>query len=450
MHFNPLKQFLFTALLIGSFLHAGAQNYPVKVSAIGPGWANNSVNTVIFRKNSLVTFKGQQYAAYYNQDQVLTLAKRKSGSNEWQIAVTTYKGDAADAHKDISIMVDGAGYLHVAWGMHNQPLNYAVGLTPGSLVLSTPKSMAGIAENSVSYPEFYRLPQGDLLFLYRDGASGNGNLVLNRYNVSAKKWVNIQHNLIDGEGKRNAYWQMAIDKKGFIHLSWVWRESPDVASNHDMCYAVSKNGGINWERSTGQTYNLPITAATAEYACKIPQKSELINQTSMVIEDDGTPFIASYWREAGKTAPQYHIIYKNNGQWTSNSLGFRKTPFSLSGMGTKSIPVSRPQIIALKQGKNTAAALIFRDKEREDKISVAVTGNLAGNKWTVNDLSAFAVGAWEPTYDTELWKDKKILNLFIQNVVQVDGEGQANITAQPVQVMEVDCASILSATLKKK
>jgi hypothetical protein len=26
-------------------------------------------------------------------------------------------------------------------------------------------------------------------------------------------------NLIDGEGKRNAYWQMAIDKKGFIHLS---------------------------------------------------------------------------------------------------------------------------------------------------------------------------------------------------------------------------------------
>jgi hypothetical protein len=32
----------------------------------------------------------------------------------------------------------------------------------------------------------------------------------------------------------------------------------------------------------------------------------------------------------------------------------------------------------------------------------------------------------------------------------VDGEGQANITAQPVQVLEVDCASILSSTLKKK
>jgi len=436
MLFNRLKYSLLTVLLISSFLHSGAQTYPVKVSTIGSGWANNSVNTVIFRKNSLVTFKGEQYAAYYDQQQVLTLAKRKSGSDEWQIVTTAYKGDAADAHKAISIMVDGAGYLHVAWGLHNQPLNYAVGIAPGSLVLSAQKPMTGLAEDRVSYPEFYKLPKGDLLFLYRNGASGNGNLVINRYLVAVKKWVNVQSNLIDGEGKRNAYWQMAIDKKGFIHLSWVWRESPDVASNHDMCYAISKDGGITWERSTGQTYNLPITATTAEYACQIPQKSELINQTSMVIDDDGNPFIASYWREEGQTVPQYHIIYKNNGQWASSNLNFRKTPFSLSGMGTKSIPISRPQVIAWKQGKNTAAALIFRDTERADKVSVALTNNLAANNWAVSDLSALAVGAWEPTYDTELWKDKKILNLFIQKVVQVDGEGQASITAQPVQVLE--------------
>lgn len=156
----------------------------------------------------------------------------------------------------------------------------------------------------------------------------------------------------------------------------------------------------------------------------------------MVIDGDGNPFIASYWREQGQTVPQYHIIYKNNGQWASSNLNFRKTPFSLSGVGTKGIPISRPQVIAWKQGKNMAAALIFRDVEREDKISIALTNSLAANNWAVSDLSAFAVGAWEPTYDTELWKDKKILNLFIQKVVQVDGEGQANITAQPVQVLE--------------
>lgn len=432
---NLFKHLLICALICGC-KPVNAQVNTVKISTIGLGWANNSVNTVIFRKNSLVTFKDEQYAAYYNNEQYIVLAKRKSGTVKWQIKLTPYKGDATDAHKDISIMVDGAGYLHMAWGLHNQPLNYVTGIKPGSLTLSAPKPMTGIDENRVSYPEFYRLPKGDLLFLYRDGASGNGNLVLNKYSVATQKWVNIQNKLIDGEGKRNAYWQMAIDAKGTIHLSWVWRESPDVSSNHDMCYARSKDGGLTWEKSIGERYDLPITAATAEYACTIPQKSELINQTSMFIDENGTPFIATYWREEGQTIPQYHIIYKSKGMWKYSDMGFRKTAFSLSGMGTKSIPVSRPQVVAWQQGKTLAAALIFRDAERGDKVSIAVTHNLDENKWVVSDLSPSDVGAWEPTYDTELWKDKKVLNLFVQKVVQVDGEGKANISSQPVQVLE--------------
>jgi hypothetical protein len=83
-----------------------------------------------------------------------------------------------------------------------------------------------------------------------------------------------------------------------------------------------------------------------------------------------------------------------------------------------------------------AAALIFRDAERGDKVSVAITRDLNSNKWQVNDLSAASVGAWEPTYDTGLWGDKKVLDLFVQKVVQVDGEGQANIPPQPIQVLE--------------
>jgi hypothetical protein len=34
--------------------------------------------------------------------------------------------------------------------------------------------------NRVTYPEFHALPGGDLLFLYRDGGSGGGNLAMNR------------------------------------------------------------------------------------------------------------------------------------------------------------------------------------------------------------------------------------------------------------------------------
>jgi len=164
-----------------------AQTAPGKITVIDSAWANNSVNTVIFRKNSLVTFNRVQYAAYYDNEQFVVLAKRQTGASKWQIQRTVYKGDATDAHKDICIMVDGAGYLHVAWGHHNQPLNYALSKSPGSLELSDRSAMTGNRENKVTYPEFYKLPDGDILFLYRDGASGNGDLIMNRYSVASKK-----------------------------------------------------------------------------------------------------------------------------------------------------------------------------------------------------------------------------------------------------------------------
>jgi hypothetical protein len=48
----------------------------------------------------------------------------------------------------------------------------------------------------------------------------------------------------------------------------------------------------------------------------------------------------------------------------------------------------------------------------------------------------FSVGAWEPSYDTELWRRNGTLSLFVQNVQQVDGEGQASVPPQPVQVLD--------------
>jgi hypothetical protein len=399
-------------------------------------WANNSVNAVVFRKNSLVTFRDLQYIAFYNNDRRVVLGKRKSGTQKWQLKITPYQGNTADAHNSISIMVDGDGYLHIAWDHHNNPLNYCKSISPGSLELTEKLSMTGSNEQKLSYPEFYKLPGGNLLFFYRNGGSGNGNLVINEYDVTAKKWSPVQSNLIDGEGKRNAYWQACTDTKGTIHISWVWRESPDVASNHDLCYARSTDGGKTWEKSTGEKYQIPINEASAEYVAVIPQKSELINQTSMVADDAGNPFIATYWKDKGDSIPQYHVVYKSGNQWKIQNLGFRKTAFSLGGVGTKRIPISRPQIIAWKSKRNLCVAVIFRDAERGDKASVASCGNISKAKWKLTDLNNSSLGSWEPSFDTELWKQKNTLNLFIQNVVQTDAEGSSVTAPQMVQVLE--------------
>ncbi|WP_202424580.1 BNR repeat-containing protein [Duganella levis] len=417
------------ALSIGATVAAPAA--PV-LSVVGDGWANNSVNAVVFRKNSLVTQGDTQYAAYYDAQRYLVLGKRALGTTQWTVRRSAWQANAADAHNAISIMVDGAGYLHVSWDHHNNALRYARGVAPGSLELGPKQAMVGVDEAEVSYPEFYRLPNGNLLFFYRLGGSGRGDLIINRYDIATQRWTRLHTNLITGEGKRNAYWQAFLDHRGTLHVSWVWRESPDVASNHDMAYARSRDGGVTWERSDGTPYTLPINAASAEYALRIPQNSELINQTSMAADQDGHPYIASYWRDAGSSVPQYHVIFNTGTAWQARSLDFRKTPFSLGGQGTKRIPIARPQIMVGKAG----ALLVFRDEERGSKVSVASSADVLRGPWQVQDLTAFSVGAWEPSYDTELWRRNGTLSLFVQNVQQVDGEGQASVPPQPVQVLD--------------
>ena len=430
-----LKGYLFVCCLI-FFTGVTGQSSSLKMVAVDSGWANNSINTVIFRKNSLVTWQDTQFIAFYDKESRVVLGKRKLGTENWVLRQTAYKGNTSDAHNTISIMVDGEGYFHMAWDHHNHPLRYVKSVAPGSLTLTNKLSMSGSNEQNVSYPEFYKLSNGNLLFFYRDGKSGQGNLVINRYDLLTKKWQQLHSNLIDGEGQRNAYWQACTDSKGTIHLSWVWRESPDVASNHDLCYARSKDGGKTWEKSNGEKYSLPITAGTAEYAWQIPQKSELINQTSMNADEDGNPFIATYWRETNASTPQYHLVYHNGKSWKERALNFRQTAFSLSGQGTKRIPIARPQVLVKGSGKRLSALLIFRDEERGSKASAVVIKNLQKKKWKVVDLSSASLGAWEPTYDTELWKEKKIMHLFVQKVEQVDGEGSANVPPQMIYVLE--------------
>lgn len=403
---------------------------------ISKGWSRNSVNAVIFRRNSVVTHKDTQYVAFYDEDANVVLAKRQLGTKTWTVRKTQYKGKVQDAHNSISIMVDGDGFLHMSWDHHGHALRYCRSKTPESLELTDKMPMTGKKERKVTYPEFYRLSDGNLLFVYRDGASGRGNMMMNHYDLKTRKWTQRQDAFIHGEGKRNAYWQMCTDTKAAIHISWVWRESGDVATNHDMCYAKSTDGGLTWQKSNGQKYKLPITVSNAEYARRIPQRSELMNQTSMCADSKGRPYIATYWRPKGTETPQYHLIYHDGTRWQTQQITKRATPFRLSGGGSKRVPISPPQIVADCSGATDKAYMIFRDKERSDHVSVAVCDNLQTREWQIKDLTEDSVYMWEPSYDTEMWKRSKTLHIYAQKVGQGDGEKLESIPPQMISILE--------------
>lgn len=415
-------------LLILFSVNSNAQ-LKAKESKIGLGWSNNSVNTVIFRNSALTSYKNWQFTAYYNPEGMMVLAKRKLNSNQWQTVITPYSGNVKDAHNSISIAIDIDGFLHVSWDQHDTRLRYAKSKTPFGLELGEEESMTGNDETKVTYPEFHNLPNGKLLFCYRSGASGRGNMIVKSYDVKTKKWNSLQNNLLDGENERSAYWQICVGKKG-IYISWVWRESWDVSTNHDICYAFSGDGGQTWEKSTGEKYCLPITKASAEIAWEIPEKSNLINQTAMNVDDDGNPYIANYWNDNG--IPQYKVVYLEKGKWNKIDTDFHNKPFILGGGGTKSIPISRPEILVNK----SMLYLLFRDEERANKITLAYT-NLDKKQWELTDVTDYSVGQWEPNFDKQLWKEKAQLHIFSQNVSQADGEGLENVDPQEVRVIEL-------------
>jgi hypothetical protein len=412
----------------------GASTANVRRIPIAKGWARNAVNAVIFRQHALTTHKNTQYTAFYDAQGQMTLAKRRLGSTEWEMHATGIRGNVRDAHNCISVAVDGAGVLHVAWDHHGSPLHYARGSKPGGLELSAPVYMTGDAERNVTYPEFFNLPDGGLLFMYRAGGSGRGNTMLNRYDPATSAWSIVQHPLIDGEGRRNAYTnQIAIDKSGVWHLSWCWRESGDVASNHDICYARSADGGRTWTRSDGRPYQLPITAATAEVAYPVPQGHEYINQCSTAVDGNGRPMIATYWRPTGTRVPQYHLVWHDGKAWQVAPVSRRKTPFSLSGGGTKRIPISRPKLAV---GDDGSIHMLFRDAERGNRVSVATTDDPQRKSWHMTDLTRDSVGLWEPSFDRQLWRTRGELHVSAQRVGQGDAETLEDVPPQMISVLE--------------
>jgi len=310
------------------------------------GFAGSSVNVPANFQNTIVTDSRTQYAAFYAADSTLVLARRTIGQDTWQTARTQYKGDVADAHNTVTMAVDGAGILHVAWSRHANALNYARSVAPGLLELGAKIPMTGAHEDRVAYASFLRHPSGDLFFMYCDGVSGRGNLVLTRYSTKTRAWKQVHANLISGEGQRSPSPSVYIERDGNIHLAWNWRDSADVGTSRDIAYAHSADGGQTWTTSAGNALTLPITATTADYALRLPTARSPMNPPTVTADPRGNPFITDCWSPEGSQIPQYHLLRYDGKTWQLSQITQRKTAFELIGTATKRPPLSRAAVFA--------------------------------------------------------------------------------------------------------
>ncbi len=393
-------------------------------------WGESSVNVAANSRRTLLTHDDWQFAAYYDVSAHLVLARRSLPSGGWETVRTRHRGRVEDAHNSISLGVDAAGFLHVAWDHHGSPLKYARGTAPGSLVLGDFRSMTGRRERAVTYPQFYVLPDGNLLFFYRSGGSGNGALVLNRYCAATGVWRQVQENLIDGEGMRSPYWGVAIDPKGGIHLSWMWRDSPDVATNHDLAYAHSRDGGETWTRSDGTPCVLPMTAANAEYALRIGPNCNLMNPPEVTADASGHPCIVSYWSSPPDAPPRFNVLWHDGANWSVLTGPAQSVPFRLAGEGTRRPVLSRAGAVARASPTGRFICLVYRDDGRGGRIIGAI-GDLASREWQEKELTLGGLGAWEPSVDAVAWERFGEIQMLVSNVNQRNGDDSGGGVSWP-------------------
>jgi len=232
---------------------------------------------------SIVRVAGDSvYAAFWGSDMNPYIAHMKDGDSTWQIVnLGILPGNPlnapapSDEHNGISIVVDGAGYIHVSGNHHRVPLNYIRSSVPNSITdgWDTP-GMVGTDEIEVTYPQFIKTNDGNLLFLYRSGTSSDGDLMMNKYSTTTKLWTRVGmvlkgHDWLTSADDMSAYpAKFSYDvSPNRLHMWWVWRDTTSVDSNTDFCYMYTTDFGATWKNAAGANITLPVTPA--ETAVKI-------------------------------------------------------------------------------------------------------------------------------------------------------------------------------------
>lgn len=291
--------------------------------------------------------------AYYDDSRRLTLAERNIRGLNWTFRKIESKVHW-DSHNYIDLGFDRSGRLHVAGNMHASPLQYWT-VDLGSSSTETNRlevlSEAG-REQRVTYPRFLRDNDGELLFTYRDGTSGNGDFICLRWNDDEARYEPMTDRpLINGMGKRNAYIDTnapILGPDGDWHMLWVWRDSPDAESTHTVSYARSTDL-VNWTDAGGTPIGKPIGDDASTVVDPVaPGRGLINNNVRLGFLPSGRP-LAIYHKRDDSSSQQIWAAAFDGAQWVRRQLTEWTYRWDFAGQGSLDfrMEIGSPETTAL-------------------------------------------------------------------------------------------------------
>lgn len=283
----------------------------------------------------LLTDGKRQYVGYYDLQRRMTVASRLLESDEWKVQVLPSEV-AWDSHNYIAMAVDAGGHLHVSGNMHAVPLVYFRTDVTGDISTLKAAGMVGQLENRMTYPNFIKDSKGQLIFTYRHGGSGNGIQIYNKYDPTSRKWSRfLDQPLLDGKGDSNAYASVpSRGPDGRYHMAWVWRDTPDCATNHHLSYARSEDL-VHWESAAGEKASLPLTLdQKALWVDPIPSGGGIINGGFRLLFDSQQRPILGYHKSDAAGNMQLYVSRHEGGEWRRRQLTNWDKPVVFAGGGS--------------------------------------------------------------------------------------------------------------------
>ncbi len=300
------------SLLSLSPLAAESPQYElVNRQAIDRVWAGNVANF------DFLTEGNHQYIAYYDANRQMSVAHRKGPRSPW----VYYKVDSWlgwDSHNYIRMALDADGHLHLSGNLHANRIEYF--RTRYAHDVRSLKRVEVMAdpelEQRVTYPRFLKSQEGDLIFKYRIGGSGDGSDIYLGYDTESRTWKNLYNGaLIDGQGRMNAYVEGPDPgPDGRFHMVWIWRDTGDAATNHDISYARSPDL-LTWEDSSGKPIQLPITFERSDVVDPVPPGGGAINNNVKLGFDPLNRPVVAYHKFDPQGNTQIYVSRREDSAW---------------------------------------------------------------------------------------------------------------------------------------
>jgi len=385
-----------------------------------PAPANNvaNVNSLPFTQDPLVTHDDRQYAVWVSGPRrAPLLAWRDLPGGPWSqpVDLSAVPGSPftaetkLDPHHSYALGVDAQGRVHVAGNNHNEALRYARS-DSGNPTCWQAGEMVGADEERVTYPAFVSLPDGALLFFYRDGRAGHGDVYLNRLASQGEGWERVGV-LVAGRGSGESPYlnHVAFGRDGALHASGCFRGKGGAAANRDVWHAISEDGGATWRGAGGEALDLPLTHETVPIVVPTPPRgSGLVNQMGMGVDAAGRPHV-SYFHYDAAGATQVALASHDGVRWQSRDIA-RLTHRMETETPILDAAVARPQIVCTADGNVWALFRATHDGRGGQLSCIRCTPELP-----LHELPLYEgdLGAWEPTLDSRALREHDELHLLL-------------------------------------